>query len=47
MPKRSGALDSMPAVVLTHLRELGDNLAIGRIVSQSSLSKRLPLAGFD
>jgi hypothetical protein len=30
MPKRSGALDSMPAVVLTHLRELGDNLAIAR-----------------
>ena len=30
MPKRSGALDSMPTLVLTHLRELGENLAIAR-----------------
>jgi hypothetical protein len=30
MSKRSIALDSMPSVVLVHLRELGENLAIAR-----------------
>ena len=30
MSKRSNALDSMPAVVLVHLRELGENLAVAR-----------------
>ena len=30
MSKRSGAIDSMPANVLSHLRELGENLSIAR-----------------
>lgn len=30
MSKRSSAIDSMPAVVLSHLRELGENLSIAR-----------------
>jgi DNA-binding XRE family transcriptional regulator len=30
MSKRSNALDSMPSVVLVHLRELGENLAVAR-----------------
>lgn len=30
MSKRSGAIDSMPAVVLAHLHELGENLSIAR-----------------
>ncbi len=30
MSKRSNALDSMPAVVLVQLRELGENLAVAR-----------------
>lgn len=30
MPKRSGAVDSMPSAVLAHLRLLGENLSIAR-----------------
>ncbi len=30
MSKRSGTLDSMPSVVLVHLRALGENLSIAR-----------------
>lgn len=30
MSKRSGAVDSMPSAVLSHLRLLGENLAIAR-----------------
>lgn len=30
MSKRSSAIDSMPAIVLLHLRELGENLSIAR-----------------
>ncbi len=30
MSKRSGAIDSIPANVLSHLRELGENLSIAR-----------------
>ena len=30
MSKRSNAINSMPSVVLVHLRELGENLAIAR-----------------
>lgn len=30
MPKRSGAIDTMPSAVLAHLRRLGEDLSIAR-----------------